>query len=308
MGTVLEITLVVRDARSGRSLLEQAFARAAELDRKLSRHDRSSEVSALNDAAGGEPIQLSPAVARALRASRRYWELTGGAFDVTVGPLVALWTRAAREARLPDADALAEARARVGADALTVTDDGRGRLARSGMALDLGGIGKGFALDELRGDLEGRVEGALLDFGRSSMLALGTPDDGDAWRILVGGGAGEPRGVVEISDRALSVSSSLGQHSVIEGNSYGHVIDPRTGRALSEGRFAVVLAPTATEAEVWSTALLVLDAGEGLRRIGGRTDVEASAYGEGGILLRTAGFDPLRLPSPLPGGAPAPSR
>ncbi|MDH3687440.1 MAG: FAD:protein FMN transferase, partial [Myxococcales bacterium] len=184
---------------------------------------------------------------------------------------------------------------------LAVAPDGSARLIRSGMALDLGGLGKGFALDELKAGLEGEVEGALLDFGRSSMLALGRAVDGKPWRLLVGGGPGEPHGTLELRERALSVSSSLGRYTVIDNQRYGHVIDPRSGLALREGRFAAVLAPSAAEAEAWSTALLILPPEEARRRLGQRTAVGAAVHGEAGRLLRTGplgGLSPLEPASP----------
>lgn len=305
MGTVLEITLVVRDPRAGRARLEEAFRSAAALDRLLSRYAPESEVTALNRAAGGPALPLSPPTARALRAAQRYAAWTGGAFDVTVGPLVELWHRAAQRDRLPTTNEFAAARARVGASGLAVAPDGSAQLTRAGMALDLGGLGKGFALDELRAGLEGEVEGALLDFGRSSLLALGHAADGNPWRLLVGGGPGEPRGTLELRERALSISSSLGQYTVIDNQRYGHIIDPRSGLALHEGRFAAVLAPSAAEAEAWSTALLVLPPEEARRRLGHRTAVGAAVHGEAGQLLRAgplAGLTLLELAPP--GGSP----
>ena len=306
MGTVLEITLVVRDAREGQRLLEDAFRTAERLDALLSRRSRASEVSALANAAGGAAVPVSPEVARALRAARDLGAATGGAFDVTIGPLVRLWSDAAGRGRVPDASELASARTHVGFDALHVGggDPATARLARTGMSLDLGGIGKGFALDELRAQLAGRVDGALLDFGRSSILALGRPAEGDAWRLLVGGGPGEPRGALVLDERALSVSSSLGQYSVIEGVRYGHVIDPRTGRALETGRFAAVLAPRAADAEAWSTALLVLPQAEAAERLAQRPEITARLFGPDGPLLRSGPRGRLELRAPHPGGAP----
>jgi thiamine biosynthesis lipoprotein len=303
MGTVLEITLVVRNPRRGRDLLEETFAAAAGLERLLSRHLPASEVTALNQAAGGDTLPLSPATTRALRSANRYAQLTGGAFDVTVGPLVELWTLASRLRRLPSEAELAAARALVGSAGLIIKADGSARLARRGMALDLGGLGKGFALDELGAQLHGQVEGALLDFGRSSMVAFGKPAHGDVWRVLVGGGPGEPSGTLVFSERALSISSSLGQYTVIENRRYGHVVDPRSGLALQEGRFAAVLAGSAAEAEAWSTALLVLSRGEAARRLSRRPDVAAAVHGEGGRLLHAGDLEGLSLEARLPRGA-----
>ena len=290
MGTVLEITLVVDDAARGRALLDDLFRHVAEIEGELSTFVPGSAVSALNARAGAPPAPVPPALEEALRAARTAARETGGAFDVSVGPLLAIWREAARADRLPDPEALRVARERVGGEGLVVTDDGRAGLARPGMAVDLGGLGKGFALDRVAPRLEDPdVRGALLSFGGSSFLARGRPPGGDAWRLLLRGGDGAPLGTVALRDTALSVSESLGQWSTIQGERYGHVVDPRTGQALREGVLAVVASTSATRAEVWSTALLVLGA-PGLAHLEAPGEGRGLLLDEDGKLYESQGF------------------
>ncbi len=266
MGTVLEITVVAPDEATGRRWIEGCFARVDALERRLSSWDPDSDVSRLNRAArdsdpgadaetDAEWQRVDPVVALALADAKRFARQTGGAFDVTVGPLISLWRRGAADGRVPSDAELAQARSRVGAEWIAI-EAGRVSL-QPGMALDLGGLVKGWALDRVGvwlGD-QGATR-ALLNFGGSSLLALGTPTDAPAWRVLVG--AGKRRiGVLAISDQHASVSASLGQFYEIGGQRFGHVIDPRTGQPVSREVLAIALGASGALAEAWSTALLV---------------------------------------------------
>jgi len=289
MGTVLEATLHIPDAARGRELLEAVFTEASRLDALLSRHASGSELVALNERAGQGVVAVSPLLAGLVARAHAESLRTDGAFDPTVGPLVALWTEAARRDRLPDAEELERARARVGPGRVRVSSDGI--ALEAGSALDLGGIGKGFALDRLVAQLRGgRVERALLSFGQSSIWALGAPPDQPGWRLLVRAPEGGMAGFVTLRDQALSVSGSFGQGSTIEGRRFGHVIDPRSGWPLLERRQALVIAPDAALAEALSTALLVLGEVEGMALVEATPGCEGLLQDASGRGWETSGF------------------
>lgn len=250
MGTVLEIDLCGQERPAAEPLLERLFAEVARLERVSSTWDPTSEVSRLNDRAGAGPQHVSDDLADLLDTSVAASELTQGAFDITVAPLVSLWRRTRSENRVPDAARLALARARVGSAALRVDRHRHtAELATPGMAIDLGGIAKGWALDRLVGPLEASgATGALLDFGQSSIYAHGSPDDAPRWRLLLRAPDGSLAGVVSLRDQALSVSAT---HA-------GRLIDPHTGIPVSAERLAAVVAPSGALAEALSTALAVL--------------------------------------------------
>jgi thiamine biosynthesis lipoprotein len=292
MGTVLEITLVGRDAENLQEALAELFAEARRLEALLTVFDPESELSRLNRAAGRGPLEVDPELARVLDLSRRYARLTRGSFDVTVGPLVELWTEAAARNRAPGAAALAEARARVGVEHLRVHAGGRAELTRAGVGVDLGGVAKGYALDRMRPLLARRgIGNALLNFGQSSTWALGKPADADGWRLLARGPGEDLLGVLTLRDQALSVSGSLGQWVEIGGRRHGHVIDPRSGEPLTRRRQALVVAPDAALAEALSKALLVLGAEEGLALVAGQAGCEALLVDADGGSWRTPGWD-----------------
>ncbi len=290
MGTVLELTVRAADEARGRAVLERLFARTHELEALFSGFDPASALSRLNARAGRGPVTVPPELARILSDAERLAAESGGAFDVSVGPWVALWRDAAERRRLPSAEERASARARAGLGSFRV--EGAAVALGAGAALELGGIAKGWSLDRLA-EVLGRqgVRDALLSFGESSVVALGAPEAGARWRLLVRGPGDGYAGLVALRDQALSVSESLGQWSEIEGRRLGHVIDPRSGEPLARPLVALALAPTAGDAEAWSKALLVLGEREGIARLEAAPGVEGLLLGEGGRLAATRGFD-----------------
>ena len=300
MGTVLEITLRARDRLEGEETLDALFALAKRLDALMTLYDPESDLSRLNRAAGRGAQRVAPELTQLLARSATFSRLTHGAFDVTIGPLVALWTGAAERGTLPTPAELARARARVGSDQIRLHDDGRVELLDEGVSINLGGIAKGDALDQMQSILRERgVAHALLDFGQSSSRGLGRPGDAPGWRLLARGPDDGLLGVLTLRDRALSVSGSLGQWVEIEGRRYGHVLDPRSGRPLERRRQALVVAPDAALAEALSKALLVLGEGEGLALVAARADCEALLAEAGGRTWRTAGWDAAVAFEPL---------
>lgn len=301
MGTVLEVTLVAPEVAAGRAVLAELFREAERLDGMLTLYDSASEISRLNRAAGQGPQRVAPEVAELLRRSREWSELTGGSFDVTVGPLVALWTEAAERGAPPTADELAETRSRVGWQHVAVTPDGRVALDQAGISVDLGGVAKGYALERMLPILERHgVRNALLNFGQSSTWALGRPQGAEAWRLLARGPGESFLGVLELEDRALSVSGSLGQWVEIGGRRYGHVLDPRTGMALERRRQALVVAPDAALAEALSKALLVLDEAAALALIDSQEGCEALLVDAEGAVWHTPDWSSAVRFAPLP--------
>jgi thiamine biosynthesis lipoprotein len=290
MGTVLEITLVADDEAAARELLDACFAEVAELERVFTTFDPASAVMELNRRAGAGPVPVDPRLARLLADALAFAGRTDGAFDPTVGPLVALWKEAGARGAPPSAGALAEARASVGYDQVRVAD-GAVALARPEMALDFGAVAKGWALDRLGERLAAAgVRDALLDFGGSSVLALGRPADAEAWALALPDGRGGFAGVVRLRDRALGVSGSLGQWSEIGGRRYGHVVDPRSGLALERSAQAAVIAPSAAAADAWSTALTVLGGEAGLALLAREPGAEALVLEEGAAPRATRGW------------------
>ena len=291
MGTVLEASICAPDRASGEALLRELFAGVAELEHSFSTFDPASEISGLNRAAGRGPQPVSPALARLTADSLGLSALTGGSFDPTVGPLVSLWQAAGKAGRRPSAVELAATRARVGASGVRADPAaGTVELRAAGAALDFGGIAKGWALDRACERLRAAgVTRAFLSFGESSLAAIGASPGSDGWGVALTDASGHFAGTVEIRDRSLSVSGSLGQYVEIDGRRYGHVIDPRSGEALESARVAVVLAADGASAEALSKALLVLGETEGIAIVE-RLGAQGLLLDESGATFETSGW------------------
>ena len=303
MGTLLQLTLVAADEAQARQAADACFALVGQLEAVLTTYDPASATSRMNASAGGGPFAAPPALARILADSQRLSRATRGVFDPTVGPLIELWTRAGRSGRLPSDVEIAAAQRRVGIERIAI--DGEGRVSLGpGMAVNFGGIGKGWALDRARELLAARgIERALLDFGGSSWLALGAPADAPAWRVLLRDGRGGYLGTAALRDTSASFSESFGESSEIEGRRYGHVIDPRTGWPIQEPLAAVALAPDGASAEALTKALLVLGPAEGLAVVAGVAGAEGLAIDASGTLHESPGFRLATRFEALPTGA-----
>ncbi len=298
MGTVLEITAYGPASAEG---LDPLFDVAFHLDALLSVYRSDSDIQRVNARAARSPQAVHTDTADVLRRSLEFQRLTRGTFDVAVGPLVQLWMEAARRNALPDPRQLARARTLVGAEAFRVDREGRVSLRRPGVSLDLGGVGKGYALDRMRPLLrEAGIDTALLNFGQSSTWALGAPPGADGWNLLVRGAGESIAGVVTLRDRALSVSGSLGQFVEIEGRRYGHVLDPRTGRPLTRPRQALVVARNATLAEALSKALLILGEAEGIALVDDQPGCEGLLIDADGRAWVTSRFREVTRFEPVP--------
>lgn len=269
MGTEFRIVLYAPDEASARAAAEAAFARIAALDSALSDYRAESELSRFARSSDGPLagpwVPLSPELFAVLAASAEVARASAGAFDVTVGPLVLLWRRARRQEELPSAEALAAARARVGFEALELDPARRAaRLMRPGMRLDLGGIAKGYALDEARRVLaEHGLERVLID-GGGDLLAGAPPPGERGWKVAIAGlDSADPledraSAELELAHAALATSGDLERSFELGGRRFSHILDPRTGEALTERRLVSVRAPSGMEADAWATALSVL--------------------------------------------------
>ena len=261
MATRFELLLWGGDEGALRAIGQEALAEISWADAELSRYRHGSAIFWLNASAGGRPLRLDARVLALLEQSRRLSAATLGAFDPTVGPLLRAWGFVGGQGCIPDPTALAEARCLVGMEGLELDPvAGTARLTIPGMELDLGAIGKGFALDRAIAVLqEHGVERALLHGGTSSVHVVGGAPDGDAWRFgwRVPGRSPEIE-IVELTAPAFSVSAPHGRSFVHEGRVLGHVLDPRLGAPVMGARSAVVFGPSSTVCDALSTALLVL--------------------------------------------------
>lgn len=262
MATTFEVLLPIGTANA----LEAACAALDEIDRleaQLTIYRDDSEVSRLNQRAAEQPVAVEAGLFRLLILARDVTNATAGAFDVTAGALIRVWGFQRRAGRVPPPEELAETLQCVGMEQVVLDIEHCSvRFSRPGILINLGSIGKGYALDRAGQVLRSQdIHGGLLHGGHSSVLALGSePGQRRGWAVGIRHPWDPARrlATVQLHDRALATSAATFQHFEHEGRKLGHIIDPRTGWPAEGLASATAVAPTAALADALSTAFFIL--------------------------------------------------
>ncbi len=278
------------EAERGR---KAAYAEIAAVDAAMNDWNPESEISRLSARAGQGEVAVSEPLFTVLLASRHAAALSGGAFDVTVGPVVGLWRRSRKGGMLPDPAELRAALDLVGFARLHL-DSGRrsARLERAGMKLDLGGIAKGYACDRALAALASMgITRALVDTGGG--YALGDPPpDAPGWRIKLA----DTSRIIVLSRCGVATSGDWERFVEINGVRYSHIVDPKTGLGLTNRALVTVVAPDGMAADALSTAVSVLGSSDGIALAERLPGTEAWIRWREGDRFRTArssGFEAL---------------
>ncbi|WP_159076338.1 FAD:protein FMN transferase [Flagellimonas amoyensis] len=260
MGTQIGLVFYTSDRQKADTLAQLAFDRIDALNQTLSDYVDSSEINRLNKTPF-QKVRVSRDFYRLLESSLEYRRLTEGAFDITLGPLIALWKTARASGTLPAEVDIQDALQRSGYSNLELFGQDTVRLKRAGMQLNVGGIGKGYAADEVILLLkEHGVTMALVDMGGD--ITVGDPPPNKAyWTLGFTHATKNGESVfrkVKLRNQAVATSGDLYQHMLVEGKKYSHIIDPRTGLALSNQTQVTVIAPNGTMADAMASAFSVL--------------------------------------------------
>jgi thiamine biosynthesis lipoprotein len=265
------------------------------LERLWSVFDPQSEISELARCAGLHPMPVCTDTAAVLTQAKQLCVHTEGAFDVTAGPLIALWRIATLRGELPRRTDIAEARTLVRIDDLVIGDGlDHAFLRRRGQSLDLGGIGKGYAADRAR-ELYAQhgVRHAVLDFG-GHIVAVGCRSDGSPWKVGIqdpGASRGAWLGYLEADDTSVVTSGSYERPFEVAGQRLSHIIDPRTGRPGSDELTSVtVVMPSSTVADALATGFMVLGIERSLALLDSMPGVEAVFIDRRGTPTLTKGL------------------
>jgi thiamine biosynthesis lipoprotein len=248
---------------SASAAIEAATERVRQIEEEMSAFLPGSDVSRIGDAAGRGPVPVGADTLSVLEEARRVSRLSDGAFDATARPLSRLWEACRTDACLPTDEEVEAARALVGWDDLTFdAQAGTARLARRGQAVDLGGIAKGYAADEVARELRAHgVEHAIADLG-GNVIAVGPRPDGSPWRVGIQNPAaptGTYLATIGIADETVVTSGVNERFFVLDSRRYHHVIDPRTGWPSESGLLSLTLVgPCSMTADALATALLVM--------------------------------------------------
>lgn len=276
-GTVVDVT-VYAAGETAEAALDAVMARFNEIEQEMSVNIAGSDVDRLNGGAGAS-VAVSADTINVLMRALDFAQLSGGAFDPTVEPLVALWGIGTQNARVPGADEIEAARARI--DYRRVTADAAAGTVSlgNGQSVDLGGIAKGYAADEARRLLEDAgVERALLNLG-GNVLTLGAKPGGTPWKIGLQDPLGEQGsyiGILEMTGGTAVTSGVYERYFMEDGRRYHHILDPSTGYPADNGLLSVtIVTDISMDADALSTAAFVLGLADGLALVRSLDGAEA---------------------------------
>src|SRR5262245_57565369 len=257
MACRFEVTLPLDD-QAGVSVARQALDEVDRLEQQLTIFRESSEVSFINRQAVDGPVRAEESLFSLLLLCQELYRETGGAFDITSGPLSRCWGFLKRQGRIPEPDEIERAKELVGGDKLLLDYESRSiRFARPGVDINLGSIGKGYALDHVAATMRERSPAALLSAGSSSFRAIGGGINGWTVGVRHPGDRERRLAIVRLRDVALSTSGGEEQFFEYEGKRYGHIIDPRSGMPADRVASVTVIAPAAALTDALATALYV---------------------------------------------------
>ena len=288
MGTLFEVSAYVADKYKAEKAFNDVFKEINRLDYLMSNYKEESELSKVNKNAASEPTTCDNELAYVIEQSLQYSDITDGAFDITIGPLMKKWGFFKEQGRIPGKEELKSALESVSYKNIIIEERVKKSLFRdpsivktiyfrnSGTQIDLGGIGKGYAVDMATRVLKGNgINSALINFA-GNIYAYGAPPGKDSWVI----GLQHPRksegllGSFEIRDKAVSTSGDYEKFFTIDGERYSHIIDPRTGNPVKGIVSVTIVAGNAIRADALSTGVFVLGLEKGMELIEKLPDVE----------------------------------
>ncbi len=253
MACTYAITAYGTDEKQLRQIINEAFDEVDRIDRLMSHYKKESPLSQLNREAFQRPVKIDSELFNFITECVRYSQDSDGAFDITVGPLMKAWGFFRGEGRMPNQKELREARQKIGYQHVTLNAKEKTiRFDRAGIELDLGGIAKGYAVDQAIKILTTRgIERALISAGGSTIYGLGAPPEKDGWEVEIQDplDARKIALTVNLKNQALSISGSSEKNFELNGKRYSHIMDPRTGQPVMNVLSVAVITNTGTKGD-----------------------------------------------------------
>ncbi len=275
MGTVFEIAAYDQSSEHASNAIEKAFQEIVRLDDQLSDYKPDSALSALNRSAHFHAEKVPSDLYHVVEQAVRFSQLSDGRFDISVAPWVNLWKAALRGEGMPSRAPQEEIRSCVGYEKIELIPPDRIRFRSSCLQLDLGAIGKGYAVDRAVKVLRSLgIRDALVNAGGSTIFAMGSPPDKTAWLVHLRDPSNKIDPQVMLKDGSVSTSEQTAP-SLLGNDSAGHIIDPDTGMPLRTVFAVSAVSRTATESDALSTTLLLLGPTRGKALIKSMADVSA---------------------------------
>jgi thiamine biosynthesis lipoprotein len=279
MGTIAHIVAVAPNEKRANISIESAFSVLSVVEKLMSDYDPTSQLSGVNQRAYESQVKVSESLFGVLAAAVEYSKKTDGAFDITIGPVVDVWRKAAKEQSKPTDEELAAAKEKVGYQKLLLDAENRTvKFAVEGMRLDLGGIAKGYAIDRaIEAMRAGGAVGGMVDVGGDIRCFGRRKDETQQW--LVGLQNPDVEGdlllKLRLNDVAVATSGDYRRFVLIEGKKYSHIFDPAMTTSAKELASVTIIAPTAMQADILATAVSVMGKEKGLELVESTPDTEA---------------------------------
>ncbi len=285
MGTFAHVVAVAENTGTAKKCVRAALEEIRRVDDLMSDYKSDSEISRVNSQGYEKAVNVSEDTYKVLQRSIEFSKMTGGAFDVTVGPLVALFRKAKENKVAPSEEQIALAKSKVGFEKLKLDSENMTvQFSDDGMLLDLGGIAKGYAIDKaIEAAKRYGAIGAMVDIG-GDVRCFGLPPEGrEHWLIglqdpnssIEGISGGGLRLVLKITNEAVATSGDYQQFVLIEGKRYSHIMDSKTGTSAERLSSVTIIAENATDADAFATAVSVMGAEKGLALIERLPNTEA---------------------------------
>ena len=287
MGTMFDIVVYHVSRPVAEQAVESAMAEVVRLDRVMSHFKAESDLSRLVREGGRGFVRVDPDLFAVLEESVAMSRRSSGRFDVTIGPLLRAWKKALEENRRPSSAEISAARRCVGYEQIEARPPDRIRLRSDCVEIDLGGIGKGYAVDRAMQILSASgIARAVVNAGSSSIAASGAPPGSAGWPVTLGADASGGKTMV-LEHASMSTSRQNGE-----------IVDPSTGMPSENGNTVTVLAPTATTSDALSTTLLMLSIDEGKKLLAEYAAVSAFWISAEGKLTGVHRGDRLQIAGP----------
>lgn len=278
MGTFAQVTVVAENTAVARQCIDRALEAMNRVYQIMNDRSENSELSRLNETAFEQEVRVSPELFAVLCAAKQYSRISGGAFDVTIGPEVQLWRNMAETGVRPTPQQIEEARFRVGYEKMILDPEARTvQFELEGMRLDLGGIAKGYAIDlAVEAMMHSGALGGMVDIGGDIRCFGRNAKNGKEWII----GLQNPREETLITklklvDYAVATSGDYRRYTQTEGKKQSHILNPDTAVSVDELISVSIVAPTAMQADALATAVSVMGRVRGLELIESFDGVEA---------------------------------
>lgn len=277
IGTVCTISLYdIKDV----AVLDKAFTRLKELEDILSINKLGTELDKVNNMSGKEPVKVTDDTFTVVAQGLKYSKLSGGALDITVGPLVKLWGIGTDAAKVPSEEEIKEKLPLINYNDIVLDETNKTIfLKRENMIIDLGAIAKGYAADEVAKILtENNVKSAIIDLG-GNIFALGSKLDGPNWKIGVQDpedARGASIGYIEVVNKSIVTSGIYERYFESNGKKYHHILNPKTGYPYENEILGVsILSDKSIDGDSLSTTLFALGIEKGLEFVNSQPGVEA---------------------------------